>query len=995
MKTKLGRILKSKWIVILAIAVIWMAGSQVTKVYADYKAGTAYQNFLLGTKAEDVKEGAESQKAPLKLGSLGSGGVSGQLSYDEIVNSAPENKVDEAKQFTSTMATYSTFGYFSNKSEGFSSIVGYTSRVAFSVILLPLALLMDVIHLIIPTLITLLAKLNVVRLLAAMVTNLNVTSDLLAVTGVSKETFQAVVGALLSFAVAMILLSFVGMFRSTGKVDQRSYGKLKGRLITLIALPLIVGIGASLLDEVANLTSKDDGLVGNYSRYLVDDRSWAYNFNFAPNGDNGEDGNISPTTGSSYVDLKYNPYTMTGAERIKRINSQSSLANNDEGNIFPNTALALAYGTSQSFSAIDYINYKGTKASEHFYGRSNGDGKGFGSYYQYAQDMKNVLIDVENSYFPSSAKAKNEKNPGAKTDQKGGYSAAIDDYSDGKALTVSPQVAWRDRFIYGVKNSGANMDKYYGETPSVEQMNNEVGTNGSGQQAFSDQSMYLILSTMFDETGGKYFIDAPARGINAAKAYFDSNRSNYFVVSMVGNPFFTIFGLIATPILQLVVFLSVAAAVVSVGIVEMNTKPLVAWFKGMTLGDIEYPIAFLIYCVGIAGTILALFVIPPLLVNVFLYIPKLLLITFTAGKVAFSPQASLALHGTPLIVSAMFSLFVAFLYYKSPSFRYRLAEVFTFAWIWAKTTGERLEIQANGGAGIRVKQEQQQSRQQLNKMLNDSTEKTRSKFGEWFDGAKGEVQDDLNKDKKGDRKNKSPKTPSNTNTRNSGDYDNDKLLDADTVAQNGMYERAGNALQEAEMDPTLSPRAKTLTIDAQESILALKNTPNPETLKNALSQLDLLDAELNDGDLGKDTRIDIARNELYNLSHAYELQGDDGKPMSPPPLGKVPSDIFEDEQQDITKRVYERKHVQKVADDLGELAKDEGIADSLHHLDVAQTAGDWSDGVTRLQSSVINYVDKNKGDDGRVRTENGDLVNVSIDYNDLSQSVRVAIDSDE
>lgn len=79
------------------------------------------------------------------------------------------------------------------------------------------------------------------------------------------------------------------------------------------------------------------------------------------------------------------------------------------------------------------------------------------------------------------------------------------------------------------------MDKYYNEPPSYEQMTNAVGTNNG--KAFSDQSMYLILSTMFDETGGKYYIDAPTRGALQAKAVFDSNRSNYYVVSMVGTPF--------------------------------------------------------------------------------------------------------------------------------------------------------------------------------------------------------------------------------------------------------------------------------------------------------------------------------------------------------------------------------------------------------------------------------------------------------------------------
>ncbi|WP_088841011.1 hypothetical protein [Listeria sp. ILCC797] len=961
MTAKLKRILNSKIIVVLAILAFWFIGAQVTQVYADYKAGTAYQHFLLGTKSEEVKEGAEDQKAPLKLGSLGSGGVSGQLSYDEIVNSAPENSTDKAKKFASTVSTYSTFNYFSNKAEGFSSIFSYVARILMSIILLPLAVLMDVIHLIIPTLISLLAKLNVVRLLAEFVTNLDMTSDLLEATGISKETFQTLTSALLSFAVAMILLSLIGMFRGGGKINQQSYSKLKGRLITLICLPLIVGIGASLLDKVMDITSTDSGLVGNYSRYLVDDRSWAYNFNFAPNGDNGEDGNISPTSHSSYVDLKYNPYTQTGADRIKRINSQSSLANNDEGNIFPNTALALAYGTSQSFSATDYINYKGTKASQSYYSRDGGEGESFGSYYKYAQGMKKALVDVDNAYQPSDTTSKPEIR-NSKTDQKGGYTAAIDDYSDGKKLIVSPQIAWRDRFIYGAKNSGANMDKYYAETPSVEQIENQVGTNG--EAAFSDQSMYLILSTQFDETGGKYYIDAPARGIYAAKASFDSNRSNYYVVSMVGNPFFTIFGLIAAPLLQLVVFLAVVMSVVSLGLIEMNMKPLIAWFKGMTLGDIEYPIAFLIYCVGIAGTILALFAIPPLLVNFLLWIPKLLLVTFTAGKTAYSPQASLALQGTPLIVSALFSVFVAVLYLKSAAFRYRIAEVFTFVWFWAKTTGERLEFQASGGAGMRVKQEQQKARQQLNSMLNTTKERGNSAGGKlksWLEEAREDVQEDLNTDKKGGQRRRiTPNTSSSENTGGSsgfGGYENEKLLDAETVARNGMYERAENALQEAERDKTISPRAQMVTIDAQEAIMRLKEAPSHETLQHALSQLERLDTEFKQEGI-TDKHVDIARNELYNLSRSLDFKDEEvtsgfGGNHNPTEGHQDTNRIFESAQEDtVNRRHYERINVKRMADNLGEARNNEAVSKALRDLDTGQTQEERRSAITTLQASI-------------------------------------------
>src|SRR5699024_4097265 len=218
---------------------------------------------------------------------------------------------------------------------------------------------------------------------------------------------------------------------------------------------------------------------------------------------------------------------------------------------------------------------------------------------------KNEIIDVDHSYNPSGGKSGDTKS------QNGGYKEAIDDYKDRDELIVSPQIAWRDRFIYGAKNSGENIDKYYDEPPSIEQIENQVGRNNG--EAFSNQSMFLILSTMFNETGGKYYIDAPSRGIMQAKAAFDSNRSAYYVVSMVGNSFFTIFGLISRPIIQLIVMLATITAILSLGVIEMNTKPLMAWLKGITLGDMEYSKALIIYCVGIGGTILTLILIPAMI----------------------------------------------------------------------------------------------------------------------------------------------------------------------------------------------------------------------------------------------------------------------------------------------------------------------------------------------------------------------------------------------
>src|SRR5699024_3837196 len=237
---------------------------------------------------------------------------------------------------------YSSFNYVTNKQEGFGSIIIYVGRFLSLDILLPLAVILDLLHLIIPIAVSLIAKLNMVRLLADVLTDLEVTTNLASTLGISKETLPNFTTIVFSFADMMLLRSVDVMIRIGGRIDQRSDSKLEGRLFSIIALPLIVGIGAYFIEELVEFTADSEEASGNFSRYLVDDRSWAYNFNFAPNGDDGEDGGIRPSGSNSYVDLKYNPYTGYGGARIKSINSKSSLAeNNDDINIFPNSSLVL------------------------------------------------------------------------------------------------------------------------------------------------------------------------------------------------------------------------------------------------------------------------------------------------------------------------------------------------------------------------------------------------------------------------------------------------------------------------------------------------------------------------------------------------------------------------------------------------------------------------------------------------------------------------------
>lgn len=1030
----LARFFKSKYTVLLAIVAFWGIGTQIQEVEGAYKPSTAYQYYLLGTKSNEVVEGAEETDVALNLGSLGSGGVSGQFSYDDLVNSAPEDNKEDAKQFASTMATYSTFGYFSNRIEGFGSILSYIGRALSAILLVPAALLMDVLQSVVPAVVGLLVKLNVIVLLASLLTDLGFTSPLAEVLGITTETVEKVITLALSFAVAMILLSLAGMFKKSGTVDQYHYRKFKGRVLSLITLPVALIIGATFLNEMINLASSNTSISGSFERYFVDTRSWAYNFNFAPNGNDGKDGNIVPSSNSSYVDLKYNPYTSDGGKRIKQINSKSALINNgsDSGVNFGNSALTLSFIASESFSAVDFINYKGSEASATLYGSD--EGKSFGSYYQYAINAGDQLVDVSQSYYPSGGERKDGSDVDKKS-QKGGYASAVADYGSDKKLKVPPQVAWRDRFIYGAKNSGENIDKYYSEKPSLEQISNEVGDNN--ENAFSNQSMFLMLSTMFDETGGKYYIDAPARGVLKAKASFDSNRSTYYVVSMVGSPIFTMFGLIAVPIIQLVILLAILIAVLSMGLIEMNARPLRAWLKGITLGDIEYTQAILVYSAGIGGTVLSLIIIPPLLASILEYVPKAITLLELVTEDTLSPQASLALHGIPLIMQAIIAIFIGILFIKSPSFRHKLIDLFTLAWAWARVTGGRLEDQASGGMGRRVQMEQDAIRAK-GKFNASWDEKNQAKpFGsgvrEWMTDLRQGVSKDLNFQ---------PYTPPRFQTTDeyTGDVPDDvpPPMDAPEIRRNGQYERVLHNLEQTEMDRDTTNGVQVASIDAQEAIVQFRKQPSPETYRDAMTQLDGLEQKMiaegtpeeklavvgqvrqelndivasydfevqpvsntvvgNESQLGTNethqdsstrhtTNVfnDLATNDYSESRYdgdSYHDNSTDNQSTNHSSNYNTISDssmMFNESLSNITNDYsrYESQEVQQLSQSLGSAGSNQQIIQALNRLDRSRNDNDLQIGMTQFRQAVSHLNDDEKG---------------TIDVDKLQQSMEHVID---
>lgn len=860
----LKRVVNSKVVVLLSMMTLFALGTmKVANADVNYEFANAFQYFMLDNRADQVKEGAQEKKA-VHIASLGSGGVTGSFSYSEIVNSAPgtgkakEKNKKTAEQFVTEMATYSTFNYFSNRIQGFESITPTIGRFV-AVVLIPFAILVDFLGLILPSMLNLLAKLNVIPLLGAAITNLGVQSNLFQALSITKEQVNTIVNIVLSVSTSFILIAvFMTLRRGGQNIDRRWLKRLEGRLFTIICLPLVVGFSATLLNSIGDLASTAPVMdSSNFSNYLIDVRSWAYNYNFAPNGNSASASDLKATKG--YVDLDFNPYTDPGQARIKQINSKSSIVG--DGSIFPNTSLMLAFVTSSSFSATDYINYQGSEESK--------QNNTYGSYYDYANNYTNKkLVDIEKAYVPSSGQTY-----GNKTDQNGPYKSAINDYKvDGKdTLNTSKVTAWRDRFIYGAKNAG-DLNKYYGESPSQEMVKNMVGGTKSSTIP-SDQSMFLILSTIFDETGGRYYVSAPSRGAYSLIGKFDSNRSDYYTVSMVGEPLFTVFALLGGPLINLVCLLAAVVALFSVGFVEMNVRPLSTWLKGLFIGDIEYSEAFIIYSLGISGTVAVYTVMPSLIMGFFNALSSGVVKTIptVAGLTPTSPQQSLAYHGVPKIIAGCIAILMTVLYFKSEKFRNTLNEVYTFVWNWALEAGDRLERSIN----TQIAQDRDKA-----KMLGAKTErypflenanKLDNRFKAWSNRVRG-LENDPEELPNGGEMPISEHEEQEELNGNPYDSRTERPKGPSDIKRDGQIQRAENALDEVIDNPDISDELSDKASDAQNTLDELKKNPSTDAITDAQNSLhDLRDQLVSDG--ASDEAIAAVDRALDEINEVGQDQG--------------------------------------------------------------------------------------------------------------------------
>ena len=641
-RQRIWKVINSKFIVLITVLGILTFGgitifnNAKADISTNYKFGTAFQYFLLDGKGETLEDKTSTKKYTKFLGAYNNG-AQGSFTYGEIIDNGSANGDEKtAREFVSMVATYSKFNYFSTQNQGFNIILPIVGRFILGFVALVAGFIYDIYSSVIFGIPTLVAKFNVIPLIAAWFTKQNVFGDgtiaekLNEILGVNSDTVQTL--TTISFTVFIIMVLFsLTKYLSTGKINDSSRRKVISRLSALVLFPAGLALSAMLLSDAVNIAQGGgmDGKSDNiYQKYIIDDETWAKRMNFAPSGNSRASGGITGTYATGYVDNSFLPYGTTSASgRIQDINSTSPYYQSDGKFNFSNSAVALRYMLSDTFTADQYIQYEGTQEAQNL--------NTYGAYKGYADNWTKKTLDkegkspdilnTENAYYASN---NGSPNKAGDAPDDWNFSEAVDDYSkdeDGKTvLTASPSKVWRERFIFGTKSSGASLEKYYNKKPpSTEQVLNAVGSGNDNSNSISDQSMYLLLSTKFNSTGGDYYLTGPARGLNISNI-FDSNRVVYYSFSIVGIPFISILGAIGTIFISIIFWTVAIMAIFSVGLIEMNVKPIETAMKWLSFGDVEYGVAYLIYSVGVVGTVLSFSVITRVMSEVGKFLPDVI-----------------------------------------------------------------------------------------------------------------------------------------------------------------------------------------------------------------------------------------------------------------------------------------------------------------------------------------------------------------------------------
>ena len=877
--SKLWKLINTKVFVVICLLGI-VTGVGLTSIQADSAdpMGVVYQKYLLNNS--DAMKQSKGDKTHVIGGAIGAGAVNGSFGYNDIVNSAPSDKASQntALRFATMMGTYSSFGYISTSPQGFDSIMGKICRVLVGLILILPALLQDIISAVTDVLLHVIDKINVINLLASAFSDTNFAQDFGKAVGLSKSAIKGFVSATMAFAIIMILIALMMAFRNgSSNIDRKAMSKLKGRLMTMVLLPLVLVGSATLLNDLESLPAmKAISSNASFSRYLVDDQTWAEKYNFAPNGSDATDNGGFSLKAGQFVDTSFDPYSDKAKDRIANINSHSELANAT----MANSSLVLSYMSMQTFSARDWLSYKGSKQADDT----------IGGYYTYAnRGLKDDKVyDVDNVYGPSFP----DSLPKAAGDSSTwNYAQAVDDYKgNGNGI-----VAWQDRFIWGAKNSGSKLKEYYNQAPSLEQINNTVGTTYSGntddpRYPLSDQTMFLVLSTQFNESGGKYYINSPARGISAITAKFDSDRADYYTVSLVGKGMYTVLALLASSLLQLVIFVALIFAILEIGILDMNIKPLRAWAKGVTLGDIEYPQAFVYYTLGIASTVVILVGVPAMFVSVMDTVSSV--IASGVSKVTdntTTASASMNLYAISIVIKFLVAGLFTIGFIKSDSFRQKIVSVYTFAWETFAGAGERLERMAQGKSVNDRKdmhEAGQKRRHDTVSRIDDTMRKVTNPISGAYDAykAKHGDDDDDNEDDDTQRQQNAKRSSLADKLFKSRVPNREVTMPEFQKANDKKLGRAGTLLSSfTDVNPDVSSEVVDSANWAKRAVEAYRYNPTPENKKQALDAIEQMQ-----GDVREDRDENGVDYDSMSLDDVANLRNNISSMHS---VNKVPADL--------------------------------------------------------------------------------------------------------
>lgn len=696
-RDKIKRFAKGKIAVGLAIALVGFLAfyvpqqanaieQQVGDSTDQTDVSTVYQYYLL----KSVGANADSKvpfwdlvtKAKKAMNGALYGGNSTDINYSDMIQSSSDSK--EATKFVSSMVTLNTFNYLQTTTMGVGSIGETISRGSYGSVLWVFGLINDIVMSLFTGIIGLIAKFNVAVLIGSFIVKTDFVSQLGDALGLTPDVMKDWMNIFTSFILISIVALVGWMLRKGGSnIDQSAYNKLKNKILCFIGLPVVMAAGATIITEVADMTT-DAFSQPVFARYLLDTKSWALKKNFSLSEASAD--NISAGGKNGYLDLEYNPYSGGDDSRIGQVSS--ALWNNSEyndGSPFPNVNLASAYMHGETYDGTTYLNFETSAQSSGCPGSIYDfvKGKNFPT-----KDLTDFDKNISSRDHPKSEwDALKEDKPIVKA--KGDY---VDDKGD---LLVPKTRVWTDRYIYGAKNRG-DLKSYYAQAPSLEQTFAGAGGNKGQDYYFSDASMYYILSTRFDDDKGTFFLSTkPTGSTQATISNFDSQRTKYYSISMVGTPFLTVCIMLTAPLMSIFVFIAVLVCFLQIGIVDMNLKPFRAWIKGSVLGDLEYAMASLYYVLGITGTIIMFTIMPKAVVDVantlLSAVGDLLSSAHASSDVMQTATSAMHVKGVLQLLGFPISLTAIILYCKVPKFREKFNEILMLPWIWASTKGQQLE----------------------------------------------------------------------------------------------------------------------------------------------------------------------------------------------------------------------------------------------------------------------------------------------------------------